>query len=74
MQATLFAIDEIVRAGGRKIVLFPSRMRRLFATAVLTAGLADFFNPETNTTITGARVAVDIAAPGEQCPPPPIWD
>lgn len=29
-------------------------------------GLADFFNPETHITITGARVAVDIAAPGEQ--------
>ncbi|MGH8047608.1 MAG: S8 family serine peptidase, partial [Chthoniobacterales bacterium] len=27
---------------------------------------ADFFNPETNTTITGVRAAVSIAAPGEE--------
>lgn len=28
-------------------------------------GPVDFYNPETNTTVTGVRAAVDIAAPGE---------
>lgn len=31
-----------------------------------SSGAADFYNPQTDTTITGVRAAVDIAAPGEQ--------
>ena len=37
-----------------------------FPSEFSSRGLADFYNPETGLTITSVRVAVDIAAPGEQ--------
>jgi hypothetical protein len=35
-------------------------------SAFTSTGMADFHNPVTNVTLTGVRVAVDIAAPGER--------
>ena len=35
-------------------------------SAFTSTGLADFYNPVTGVTLTGVRVAVDIAAPGER--------
>lgn len=37
----------------------------LVPSSFSTRGPADFYNPVTNTTLTGVRAAVDIAAPGE---------
>lgn len=38
----------------------------LVPTAFSSRGLLDFYNPVTGTVVTNARVAVDIAAPGDQ--------
>jgi Subtilase family. len=38
----------------------------LSPSSFTSGGPADFYNPATNTTLTGVRAAVDIAAPGEQ--------
>ncbi len=35
-------------------------------SAFTATGMADFYNPETDITLTGVRVAVDISAPGER--------